>query len=151
MNVFVATKSRHARCALVTGGQTCALPISLPLHRPLRGDVGATCAIPPPSLPGLTRQPISMTGRNGAGETLDPRNKSAGDSNRGRRHALYAPLVQPPEVPNISLMELSDEQIDRYARHLVLPEIGEEGQEKLLNEIGRAHVWTPATYAHLGC
>src|SRR3546814_20506294 len=30
-------------------------------------------------------------------------------------------------------MELSDEQIDRYARHLVLPEIGEEGQEKLLN------------------
>src|SRR3546814_18111202 len=52
---------------------------------------------------------------------------------RGRRHALYAPLVQPPEVPNISLMELSDEQIDRYARHLVLPEIGEEGQEKLLN------------------
>src|SRR3546814_20348381 len=52
---------------------------------------------------------------------------------RGRRHALYAPLVQPPEVPNMSLMELSDEQIDRYARHLVLPEIGEEGQEKLLN------------------
>src|SRR3546814_4324329 len=52
---------------------------------------------------------------------------------RGRRHALYAPLGQPPEVPNISLKELSDEQIDRYARHLVLPEIGEEGQEKLLN------------------
>ena len=29
-------------------------------------------------------------------------------------------------------MELSDQQIDRYARHLVLPEIGEEGQLKLL-------------------
>jgi len=29
-------------------------------------------------------------------------------------------------------MELSDAQIDRYARHLVLPEIGEEGQERLL-------------------
>lgn len=29
-------------------------------------------------------------------------------------------------------MEFSDDQIDRYARHLVLPEIGEEGQEKLL-------------------
>ncbi len=28
--------------------------------------------------------------------------------------------------------ELSDRQIERYARHLVLPEIGEEGQEKLL-------------------
>ena len=29
-------------------------------------------------------------------------------------------------------MEFSDDQIDRYARHLVLPEIGEAGQAKLL-------------------
>ena len=29
-------------------------------------------------------------------------------------------------------MDFTDAQIDRYARHLVLPEIGEEGQEKLL-------------------
>ena len=29
-------------------------------------------------------------------------------------------------------MDFSDDQIDRYARHLVLPEIGEEGQETLL-------------------
>ncbi|RDD63371.1 HesA/MoeB/ThiF family protein [Ferruginivarius sediminum] len=29
-------------------------------------------------------------------------------------------------------MDLTDEQIERYARHLVLPEIGEEGQERLL-------------------
>lgn len=29
-------------------------------------------------------------------------------------------------------MELTDQQIERYARHIVLPEIGEEGQEKLL-------------------
>ena len=29
-------------------------------------------------------------------------------------------------------MDFSDEQIDRYARHLVLPEMGEEGQAKLL-------------------
>jgi adenylyltransferase/sulfurtransferase len=29
-------------------------------------------------------------------------------------------------------MDLSDQQIERYARHLVLPEIGEEGQETLL-------------------
>src|SRR3546814_18959693 len=135
MNVFVATKSRHARCALVTGGQTCALPISLPLHRPLRGDVGATCAIPPPSLPGLTRQPISMTGRNGAGETLDPRNKSAGDSNRGRRHALYAPLMQPPEVPNLTLMHLSDEHLNRYARKLVLPALGPHRKNLVLDRV----------------
>ena len=30
-------------------------------------------------------------------------------------------------------IDFTDEQIDRYARHLVLPEIGEEGQSKLLN------------------
>jgi adenylyltransferase/sulfurtransferase len=29
-------------------------------------------------------------------------------------------------------MELTDQQVERYARHIVLPEIGEEGQEKLL-------------------
>jgi adenylyltransferase/sulfurtransferase len=29
-------------------------------------------------------------------------------------------------------MELSDEQFQRYARHLILDEVGEEGQEKLL-------------------
>ena len=29
-------------------------------------------------------------------------------------------------------MDFTDDQIDRYARHLVLPEIGEEGQEALL-------------------
>ncbi|MEE8145165.1 MAG: HesA/MoeB/ThiF family protein, partial [Kiloniellales bacterium] len=29
-------------------------------------------------------------------------------------------------------MDLSDAQIDRYARHIVLPEIGEEGQARLL-------------------
>ena len=28
--------------------------------------------------------------------------------------------------------DLTDEQLERYARHLVLPEIGEEGQEKLM-------------------
>ncbi len=29
-------------------------------------------------------------------------------------------------------MELTDDQIDRYARHIVLPEVGEEGQARLL-------------------
>src|SRR3546814_10677731 len=28
---FVSSRRRHTRCALVTGVQTCALPISLPL------------------------------------------------------------------------------------------------------------------------
>ena len=29
-------------------------------------------------------------------------------------------------------VELTEPQIDRYARHLVLPEVGEEGQARLL-------------------
>ncbi len=31
------------------------------------------------------------------------------------------------------MIDFSDDQIDRYARHLVLPEIGEEGQARLLS------------------
>ena len=30
-------------------------------------------------------------------------------------------------------MELTDNQFERYARHLILDEVGDEGQEKLLN------------------
>jgi adenylyltransferase/sulfurtransferase len=33
----------------------------------------------------------------------------------------------------LDVMDFSDAQIDRYARHLVLPEIGEDGQAKLLD------------------
>src|SRR3546814_3217685 len=31
--VFFSSKRRHTRCALVTGVQTCALPISISAHR----------------------------------------------------------------------------------------------------------------------
>src|SRR3546814_10134136 len=41
-------------------------------------------------------------------------------------------LVPRSSGANIAVMDFSDAQIDRYARHLVLPEIGEEGQAKLL-------------------
>ena len=30
-------------------------------------------------------------------------------------------------------MELTDAQFERYARHLILEEVGDEGQEKLLS------------------
>src|SRR3546814_5662476 len=33
---FFSSRRRHTRCALVTGVQTCALPISFFDHRPLR-------------------------------------------------------------------------------------------------------------------
>src|SRR3546814_11841163 len=33
MGFFFSSRRRHTRCALVTGVQTCALPISTPAHR----------------------------------------------------------------------------------------------------------------------
>src|SRR3546814_4678486 len=39
--IFVASRRRHTRCALVTGVQTCALPIWISARRPLpRGADG---------------------------------------------------------------------------------------------------------------
>src|SRR3546814_21022249 len=45
---FFSSRRRHTRCALVTGVQTCALPISVPVHR--RGDA--------PSIDIVTRQTV---------------------------------------------------------------------------------------------
>src|SRR3546814_8641567 len=36
MLIFFSSRRRHTRCALVTGVQTCALPISVAERRPLR-------------------------------------------------------------------------------------------------------------------
>src|SRR3546814_7502485 len=35
---FFSSRRRHTRCALVTGVQTCALPISRPAHEQRRAD-----------------------------------------------------------------------------------------------------------------
>src|SRR3546814_8065989 len=45
--VFFSSRRRHTRCALVTGVQTCALPISRP---PLRTRVGINTAYAAPVL-----------------------------------------------------------------------------------------------------
>src|SRR3546814_5968656 len=38
---FFSSRRRHTRCALVTGVQTCALPIYVPAQQVLRGDFDA--------------------------------------------------------------------------------------------------------------
>ena len=47
------------------------------------------------------------------------------------------------------MFKFTEEQIKRYARHIILPEVGGKGQEKLLNSkvlvIG-AGVWAPPPY-----
>jgi len=44
---------------------------------------------------------------------------------------MSVPAVTPAPHPVVS--ELNAEQITRYRRHLILPEMGVEGQKKLLN------------------
>src|SRR3546814_1283686 len=44
---FFSSRRRHTRCALVTGVQTCALPISPP---PCRGTAAAPCSTCPRAL-----------------------------------------------------------------------------------------------------
>src|SRR5881409_2933057 len=39
----------------------------------------------------------------------------------------------PPASPARSGQQLSNDQVNRYRRHLILPEVGVEGQKKLLN------------------
>ncbi|MBE9503873.1 MAG: molybdopterin-synthase adenylyltransferase MoeB [Proteobacteria bacterium] len=47
-------------------------------------------------------------------------------------------------------MELSEEQLERYSRHLILPEVGEEGQKKLLKSkvfvLGAGGLGSPSLY-----
>lgn len=62
---------------------------------------------------------------------MDPRNKPEGDGT-GQFPDPSHPFVLFPQQARLPLMDFSDDQIDRYARHLVLPEIGETGQERLL-------------------
>src|SRR3546814_3536189 len=44
---FFSSRRRHTRCALVTGVQTCALPISVPVDALLKllSDSAAPCAL----------------------------------------------------------------------------------------------------------
>src|SRR3546814_7902708 len=44
---FVSSRRRHTRCALVTGVQTCALPICRSPNRAVRCPISAFCPHPP--------------------------------------------------------------------------------------------------------
>src|SRR5436189_3862128 len=41
--------------------------------------------------------------------------------------------VLTPPAPKATVSQLNADQINRYKRHLILPEVGIEGQKKLLN------------------
>src|ERR1700712_5480545 len=41
--------------------------------------------------------------------------------------------LNPPAGPKAKVSQLTNEQVNRYKRHLLLPEVGAEGQKRLLN------------------
>src|SRR3546814_4328746 len=95
---FFSSRRRHTRCALVTGVQTCALPISARVAR----GIGVAAVM------------------RGGGAVAEPVVDPGGTAERGLfLHAAIAVAAEPA---------------------------GEDGRE-----IGRAHVCTPVTNAHLVC
>src|SRR3546814_1910344 len=69
---FFSSRRRHTRCALVTGVQTCALPISVIVDNPALPVIIGTV----PKLASLF-QPIEC--RQGFGVEVDKRDDAAGD------------------------------------------------------------------------
>src|SRR3546814_8571661 len=112
MFIFFSSKRRHTRCALVTGVQTCALPIyktrragllPFPRHRKH------------PTLPPIPGGPLARRLRGGRC-SRDPLN-----------------LIQLTLAEGVGARSQS------------------EGLASTAPEIGRAHVLTPVTNAHLVC
>src|SRR3546814_7287813 len=87
--LFFSSRRRHTSCALVTGVQTCALPIS-----------GAAAAEPDPAAAGRAAGGVRRADRDGRGRTAT---RTAGTARAGpghRRQRRY--LVQehkPAELP----------------------------------------------------
>src|SRR3546814_8189957 len=118
---FFSSRRRHTRCALVTGVQTCALPISslTPAGEALRDQVRDI-------LTAVERARRTVAQIGGGPPVL--------------RVGLSEGLAQP------RLSELFQRWRDAYSNiQLRISELPS------FQQIGRAHVCTPVTHAHLVC
>src|SRR3546814_18900141 len=73
---FLSSRRRHTRCALVTGVQTCALPILATAPAPTTGPMARRERFDGPALPldwMMLRNPAGHWYRLGGGATLDAR------------------------------------------------------------------------------
>src|SRR3546814_9330059 len=151
---FFSSRRRHTRCALVTGVQTCALPIYLPQNvELLDGAVAENIAR---FSPGAAMEDVIAAARaadvhdlivgmaQGYGSPVGPNGSflSAGQRQRiALARALYGdPFLLVLDEPNSNLDPDGEAALARAV---------EAGRGRGGIEIGRAHVWTPATKEHL--
>src|SRR3954451_12124725 len=99
----------------------------------MRSSSSRATASPSSSLPGLPGR-NSKSSRNSAKPARGRPAASAQPAcDRLRcREAVPGPHFMASPRSDRTAMELSEQQFQRYARHLILDEVGEEGQEKLL-------------------
>src|SRR3546814_9425779 len=82
---FFSSRRRHTRCALVTGVQTCALPISYLQPARWNGTRGAGTDAAPRTLLGARPTPPGATGKGG--EFQSPVSALRGGADPSRSHA----------------------------------------------------------------
>src|SRR3546814_8489074 len=132
-DVFFSSRRRHTRCALVTGVQTCALPIST-LSRPLLNQrlirVDFSCACGRTSFEAIIGVRVNATNADSATAPA-----SATDNSRNRRPVL--PSMKPTGR--------------NTATSTVVVAITANATCLVPRQIGRAHVCTPVTTAPLVC
>src|SRR3546814_18747734 len=93
---FFSSRRRHTRCALVTGVQTCALPISQQINRCLEGA--------------------------GVGRGQAALNVALNVGDLARQRLLYAPMTgRPGGASLVAAVDLSDAQVDQL--HAALGQI----------------------------
>src|SRR3546814_2079524 len=122
---FVSSRRRHTRCALVTGVQTCALPISI-------GGEGS------PTLQAARVAEATVLGSLGRNakalqliEKVDPKAYQATTSDPGRAAVLKAVKAQ-------ILLDMGERRQGESLLREALVEMRSDGVSN--DEIGRAHV-----------
>src|SRR3546814_1248497 len=127
LSFFFSSRRRHTRCALVTGVQTCALPIS---ERIEEADfIVFTCS-------------------------LNAHNRHMLDAEvlaRAKPGVLVVNVARGPLIDETALISalhagrVSAAALDVFEEEPLPPD------SRLRDKIGRAHVCTPVTNAHLVC
>src|SRR3546814_6707637 len=173
---FFSSRRRHTSCALVTGVQTCALPISVPAAFIVRAGAGDTyeiidaadAAIPPtvlasgPYVSGawipLNGFDVQLSGGLQPGDSFTVQPTPVGMADNANMQRLIDTRLGNPgfegrftrEVTRVAT-NLSDTTALAAASKAVRDKALEARDAASAVQIGRAHVCTPVTNAHIVC